>query len=99
MDSVKWIDMMISIFVNNNIIYIMDYQQSGLSQDKYNFIYIFATYLLEELNKYSGTIFSPSITIDVDVNMTLYDIKNRILYNDDGSYFEKNLIFDCLIKK
>jgi hypothetical protein len=98
MDNLKWIDMILSVFINNNIVYNMDYQP--LTETKYNFIYIFATYILEELNTYSGTVFSPitsNLPIIIDTKLTLYEIKNYIFYNDDGRYFEKNIIFDCLI--
>ena len=103
MDDLKWIDMVLSVFINNNIVYNMT--NNPLTETKYNFVYIFASYILEELKVYSSTIFSQTndtikketSIISVDINSTLYEIKNEIFYNDDGKYFEKNIIFDCLI--
>ena len=94
-DELKWIEMMHSIFINNNILYFMDTSLSNNS-NKYNIILLFGEYLLKELITYSKTIFV-DIKNDITIQSDLITIKNHIFYNDDGDYFTNNLIFDCNI--
>lgn len=125
-DDSHWIEIVLSIFINNNIIYFMDNFNISPTDDKYNTILVFATYILSELITYNKSIFSRTVTnkiesegsiinqminsenrsfygeverdnINITIESSLYEIKNRVFYNDDGKYFINNIIFDCKI--
>lgn len=85
-DQLIWIVLCHKIIIDNNLLQIKSYN--------YDDVFIFCTFILDELKKYSNIIFNQT-NEKIDVKTTLYLIKNKLFYGDDGNYFTINNIFDC----
>ena len=86
-DQYNWIIMCYKIIIDNNLLIIGD-------NFNYSEIVIYCTYILNELKKYSYNLFKQNNN-NLNIDTTLYVIKNIIFYGDDGKYFVNNNIFDC----
>lgn len=99
-DNLRWIDLVYLMFINYNIIYLINKEETiDILSDKYNKILIIGDFILNEIIKYA--IGFHNVTDKYYNNITsksyLKNIKDIVLYIDDGLYFKKNHIFDCSI--
>ena len=83
-DNMMWILLCYKIFFDYN-----------LFNGNYNDILLIANYVLEEMKKFAVSIFLIDSNSDLNIKSSIYIIKNRIFYNDNGNYFINNNIFDC----